>query len=375
MPSDLVSPSPRGLECAAGGFLIDPWSPGPGDFAVVTHAHSDHAAPGAGKYLCSARCAGVLRARLGDQINLTTLEYHQPVTVGNVRLSLAPAGHILGSAQVRIERIGSEGSSGAPAGEVTVVTGDYKVADDPTCDPFEPVRCHTLITESTFGLPIYRWPESAAVFADINAWWRRARERGLTCIVQAYSLGKAQRVLAGLDPSIGPIGVHGSVEKLNRAYELAGVRLPEVVVASGENAAKIRGVGIVVAPASAVNGPWVRGLARAPATGITVASASGWMRVRGARRRGGLDRGFVLSDHADWPGLHWAIRESGAQRVGVTHGSVGPMVRFLKDQGLDAFVVPTRFTGEMGEASEPSPGTAPPSESPSEPPSEEGAPA
>jgi putative mRNA 3-end processing factor len=212
-----------------------------------------------------------------------------------------------------------------------------------------------FITESTFGLPIYRWEPQEQVFGEINGWWRANAEQGRTSIIFAYALGKAQRVLAGIDPSIGPIAVHGAVHRMNEVYRAAGVALPDAPHADEEGVKTVRGRGLVLAPPSALGSPWVRKFAAAGA-GMSAAFVSGWMLVRGTRRRKPIDRGFVLSDHADWPGLLGAIRATRAARVGVTHGSVAPMVRWLRESGIDAFAMPTRYTGETGEEAEIAPG-------------------
>lgn len=344
----LIQATDRGLWCEAGGFHIDPWRPV--DRAIVTHAHSDHAVWGCGSYLASPTGAVVLRERLGatggaggGAPRIETAEWGKGVRIGNVRVSLHPAGHILGSAQVRVER----------DGEVWVVSGDYKPRPsegapdgdlDATAEPHEVVRCDVFITESTFGLPIYRWRSQREVYAQINAWWRANAERGRTSVVYAYALGKAQRVLAGLDESIGPIGVHGAVERMNAAYEACGIRLPPRVRAVEEGVKEVKGRGIVIAPPSAAGTPWLRRLTGPD--GVATAMASGWMRVRGARRWRSVDRGFVLSDHADWDGLLRTIEATGARKIGVTHGFTGPLVRWLREHGRDAFVVPTRYEGE-----------------------------
>jgi putative mRNA 3-end processing factor len=268
--------------------------------------------------------------------------------MGDVTVSLHPAGHILGSAQVRIEAgPGAARRTGTDlrAGEVWVVTGDYKRAADPTCRSFEPVPCHTLITESTFGLPVYRWPDPDHEIRALRAWWARNRERDRTSVLFAYSLGKAQRILASLGPGPAPILVHGAIRRLNPAYEAAGVELPPTRYADAESARETRGEALVVAPPSAGRSPWIRKFGD-----VSTAFASGWMRIRGTRRRRAADRGFVLSDHVDWPALLETVRESGAERVGVTHGYTAPTVRYLREQGLEAFVVPTRFEGEEGPA-------------------------
>lgn len=334
MPTeDLVTLTDDGLYCPAGGFHIDPWNPVPR--AVVTHAHADHARWGCGRYLAADAGVQLLRTRLGDSADIATVPYGEPVDHNGVRVSFHPAGHVLGSAQIRLER----------GGEVWVVTGDYKLDADPTCRPFEPVRCHTFITESTFGLPVYRWETPAELFAGVNAWWRANAAAGKCSIVYAYALGKAQRVMAGVDAAIGPIYTHGAVEKVTRAYRASGVALPptspvgEVVVERGKP--KPWPGALVIAPPSAAGSVWVRKFEPA-----SEAVASGWMRVRGARRRKAVDRGFALSDHADWPGLLTAVRESGAARVLATHGFASELARYLREQGLDAGVIATRFGDE-----------------------------
>lgn len=332
MAQDLVVPRPEGLYCPAGDFFIDPWRPVPR--AVITHAHSDHARVGNGHYLASAAGEHVLRARLGD-IRLQTLAYGERIVHHGVTLSLHPAGHVLGSAQVRLEH----------GGAVWVASGDYKVAPDPTCAPFEPVRCDVFITESTFGLPIYRWCPDAELFAGIDDWWARNVLAGHASVLACYSFGKAQRILSGIDASIGPVIVHGAVEPLNAAYRAAGVALPRTQhVTEMKDKADLRRA-LVICPPGAVASPWIRRFGDA-----STAFASGWMQVRGTRRRGGWDRGFVLSDHADWPGLLQAIAATGAQRVIVTHGSGPVLARFLREQGLRAELFDTEYGGDAVEA-------------------------
>ena len=343
--SDLVVQRPEGLYCPPGDFYIDPWRPV--TRAVITHAHSDHARTGHGHYLAARQAEGVLRARLGD-IDLQTLEYGERVVHNGVALSLHPAGHVLGSAQVRLEH----------GGAVWVASGDYKVAPDRTCAPFEPVKCDVFITESTFGLPIYRWPHDDEIFADINGWWARNLAAGRASVLTCYSFGKAQRILSGVDPSIGPIIVHGAVEPLNRAYRAAGVALPDTrLVTELTDRADLKRA-LVICPPSAAASTWMRRFGEAQ-----TAFASGWMQLRGARRRGGYDRGFVLSDHADWPGLMSAIAATGASRIIVTHGSVPVMVRHLAEQGLQAESFDTEYGGDAVEAD-----AAPPDPAPTESP-------
>ncbi len=326
---DLVQVTPRGLYCPPGDFHIDPWRPV--GRAVITHAHADHARRGHGRYLAARAGERVLRARLGD-IEMQAVDYGEPVEINGVRVSLHPAGHVLGSAQVRVEH----------RGEVWVVSGDYKVEPDPTCAAFEPVRCHAFVSESTFGLPVYRWNRGAALFDELNRWWRANAEAGRASVVYAYAFGKAQRILAGVDPSIGPIVCHGAVEALNRAYRDSGVALPPTVLATDVTDRAALSRALVVAPPSAQASPWLKRFGE-----FSDAFASGWMQLRGARRRRAVDRGFVLSDHADWPGLVQAIRESEATRVFVTHGYVPVMVRWLQEQGWDAQAMESEYGGEQ----------------------------
>ncbi|MEO7390786.1 MAG: ligase-associated DNA damage response exonuclease [Ramlibacter sp.] len=335
---DLVVHRPEGLYCPPGNFYIDPWRPV--DRAVITHAHSDHARVGHGHYLASRPADGVLRTRLGE-IDLQLLDYGERIVQNGVTLSLHPAGHVLGSAQVRLEH----------GGQVWVASGDYKVAPDRTCAPFEPVRCDVFITESTFGLPIYRWSDDDDIFADINGWWGRNAAAGRASVLTCYSFGKAQRILSGVDASIGPIVVHGAVELLNRAYRATGVSLPPTLLVSEVKGHADLRRALVICPPSAAASPWMRRFGDAQ-----TAFASGWMQLRGARRRGGYDRGFVLSDHADWPGLMSAIGATGAQRVIVTHGSVPVMVRYLAEQGLRAEAFATEYGGDAVEADAALPG-------------------
>src|SRR5690606_27906462 len=244
------------------------------------------------RYLTARDGERVLRTRLGSSCDIDTVEYGRTLDLNGVRVSLHPAGHILGSAQVRVER----------RGEVWVFSGDYKTERDATCAPFEPVRCHAFITESTFGLPIYRWRPQRAIFDEINEWWRTNRDAGKTTVLIGYALGKAQRLLAGLDPFIGPLYAHGAEERINRDYRDSGVALPETRYA-GEAPPKLEGSGaLVMAPVSALGSPWMRRFGP-----VSTGFASGWMQIRGARRRRSVDRGFVLSDHADWTGLMQAI--------------------------------------------------------------------
>lgn len=332
MPYDdnsLLQLTDAGFYCPQGDFYIDPWQAV--QRAVVTHAHADHFRWGCHTYLAAAAGESVFRARLGYGSVLETIPYGQVRTINGVSVSLHPAGHILGSAQVRVEY----------RGQVWVASGDYKRQPDATCAPFEPLRCHGFITEATFGLPIYRWQPAAAVFGQIDAWWRANRDAGKSSVIYAYALGKAQRLIAGVDASIAPIYTHGAVERLNEAYRAAGVPLPPTTrITDAPHRADTAGA-LVIAPVSARGTPWLR-----RAGDHASAFASGWMRIRGARRRRAVDRGFVISDHVDWPDLLDTVAATGAQRVIVTHGYTAVVARWLRDHGVDAVAAVTRYEGE-----------------------------
>jgi putative mRNA 3-end processing factor len=328
----LIESTPEGLFCPAGGFHIDPWRPV--DRAVTTHAHADHARPGSAAYLCAESGVPVLRARLGAEASIEYVAYGEPRTIGGVRVSLHPAGHLLGSSQVRLEH----------GGEVWVVSGDFKTVPDATCESYEPVPCHVFITESTFGLPVFRWPDQSRVFEEIQTWWTVNRKAGRTSVLFAYALGKAQRVLGGIDCAAGPVAAHGAVRVCRDGYVAAGVDLPSLATVDELSADELRRA-LVLAPPSAQGSPWMRRFGR-PATGFV----SGWMQLRGPRRRRSIERGFVLSDHADWPGLLTAAAATGAERIGVTHGFADAMTRWFRGGGLEAWVLPTRFEGESSES-------------------------
>jgi len=328
--TDLVVTTPTGLHCAAGGFYIDPWEPA--DLALITHAHADHARPGSASYVCAEPGVPLLRRRLGESASIRGVAYGEPLTLGEARVSLHPAGHVLGSAQIRIE----------VRGQVWVVSGDYKRAPDPTCAPFEVVACDVLVTEATFGLPIYRWAEPSSVAAEILAWWDACRERGRAAVLFCYALGKAQRILAELASLTDRrVLTHGAIEPLLEIYRAAGVRLlPTEPVAETKRGRSFAGE-LILAPPSAGGSPWMRRFRERE-----TAFASGWMRVRGTRRRKGYDRGFVLSDHADWPALLRTVEETGARRVLATHGHAHELARYLRERGLAAEALATTFEGE-----------------------------
>jgi putative mRNA 3-end processing factor len=329
--TDVVRSTAAGLFCEAGGFHLDP--SGAAALAVITHVHGDHLQLGSDRYLCAAPSVPFVRKRLGPETDVEGVPYGEPRRLGDVTISFHPAGHVLGSAQVRMER----------GGEVWVVSGDYKRAPDPTCAPFEIVPCDVFITEATFALPIYRWEEPEALIAEIFRWWNANREAGVASVLFCYAMGKAQRILAELAALTDrPVLVHGAVEGLVELYRAAGVRmLPTLKVSDTAKGRSFAGE-LILAPPSAGGSTWMR---RFGATRQT-AFASGWMRVRGTRRRKGFDRGFALSDHADWPALLRTVAETGARRVLVTHGYSDELARFLSDGGIVASALATAYQGE-----------------------------
>lgn len=321
----LLTFTDRGIFCPEGGFFIDPWRPV--DRALITHAHSDHARAGHGAYLSTPGTHAVMRQRLGPVAG-QTLPYGQPLQIGAVTVSFHPAGHVPGSAMIRVER----------GGEVWVVSGDYKTTPDGLSEPWEPVACHTFITECTFGLPVFRWQPDAAM-AAIRAWWAANAAAGRVSILGAYSLGKAQRLIHGL-AGPGPVLTHGAVEATCATLRAAGYPVPETIRVTPGIDARTHPGALVVAPPAALGSPWAARFG-APAE----AMASGWMALRGIRRRRGT-QGFVISDHADWPGLNSAIRACGATRVFVTHGYTAIFRRWLETQGYEAGIVQTEYEGE-----------------------------
>ncbi|WP_299557753.1 ligase-associated DNA damage response exonuclease [uncultured Sulfitobacter sp.] len=326
--------TPKGIYCAAGDFYIDPWQRV--DRALITHGHADHARGGMGRYLATHDALPVMRHRLGE-INAEGIAYGERLTIGGAVVSFHPAGHVPGSAQIRVE----------VAGQIWVASGDYKVIDDGLSAPFEPLPCHHFITESTFGLPVFRWEPQETVARQINDWWRTCASDGKTAILGAYSLGKAQRLLSMLAPEIGPILCHTAIENTNAVLRDQGFALPDTILADKDATAKTHPGAIVVAPPSALGSAWSKKFGRQES-----GFASGWMAMRGVRRRRAGDRGFIISDHADWAGLLWAIRETKAENIYVTHGYTEIFSRYLNENGWNAQVVPTQFEGESLEASD-----------------------
>lgn len=327
--NDLVVLRREGLYCPPGDFHIDPWRPV--ERAVITHGHGDHARTGSAEYYTTAASLPILRWRLGEQA-YRAFDYGERFRLGDATVSFHSAGHVLGSAQVRIEA----------GGQVWVASGDYKRQPDPTCAPFEVVPCDTFITEATFGLPIYRWPDTADVARDIVEWRDHCGARGEAAVLLCYALGKAQRLLAELAAwTDRPAFVHGAIAAGVQVYREAGIpMLATQPVAETAKGADFAGE-LVIAPPSAAGSSWMRRFRQAQ-----VGFASGWMRVRGNRRRRNYDRGFVVSDHADWPDLMHTIRETGARRVIATHGNTDAIIRVLNEQGIAAEAFRTDYAGE-----------------------------
>lgn len=307
----LIIATPAGLYCPAGDFHIDPMGRVPR--ALVTHGHSDHAARGMGAYLCTDRALPVIRHRLG-KISAEGLAYGQTRQIGAARVSFHPAGHVPGSAQIRVE----------VRGEVWVVSGDYKTAPDALCEPFAPLPCHTFLTECTFGLPIFQWQPEAEVLGQIARWWQDNAAAGRASVMLAYSFGKAQRLMAGL-AGLGPICTHPVVESVTRILRDQGYALPPTTVLTGPAPPGA----LVIATPNAMATDWALGLGP-----HEVAAASGWMALA-ARRKSGT-AAFVLSDHADWPGLTAAVQATGAGNVLTMHGYTGPFAQWLTTRGVQA---------------------------------------
>lgn len=322
----------KGIYCSKADVYLDPWKPV--KRALITHGHSDHARWGNESYLCTVAASSIIRHRLQLTTNLQTIEFGEPITINGVQFSFHPAGHIPGSAQIRVEY----------QGEVWVFSGDYKLQADGISEPFEPIKCHVFISESTFGLPIYRWRPQHEIFEEMNAWWRKNQDDGKVSVVAGYALGKAQRILRNIDPSIGRIFVHGAVDKVCHILTQQGLHLPPIERVTPEMKKKDFEGGLVVCPPSAVGSPWLRRF-----DPYSLGIASGWMNLRGARRRRGADRGFILSDHADWDELNLAVKETGAEKTFITHGYSEIFSRWMNESGIISSEIKTQYEGELGE--------------------------
>ncbi len=320
----------KGIYCEVAGVYLDPWQPV--EKAIITHGHADHSRWGHKQYITHHTNVPIIKHRLGD-INVTGKKYNETFVINNVKFSFHPAGHIIGSSQIRVEH----------KGEVWVFTGDYKIEDDGISVPYESIKCQTFITECTFGLPAFKWIPQAEVFEDINSWWAANKDEGKTSILFGYSLGKAQRLLKYLDTSIGKIYTHGAIENMTEVIRPM-VEFPETTLITRDTKKDELLGNIVLAPPSTHGSTWIRKMVP-----YVTASASGWMAFRGARRRRAIDKGFVLSDHCDWQGLLKAIEATGAEKIISTHGYTDIFSRYLREQGYDARTEKTQYEGELSE--------------------------
>lgn len=327
----LLTFTKKGIYCQQADVFIDPWRPV--DKAFLTHGHADHARSGSQQYWCTDLAAPVIRYRLGN-ISVQTARYGEVVRVNGVSFSFHPAGHVIGSAQIRV----------AYQGEIWVVSGDYKTQNDGISTPFEPVKCHHFITESTFGLPVYQWRPQAEVMEEINQWWLQCQEQGKVAMLSAYSLGKAQRIIQNLNHEIGTVFTHGAVENTNKVLRAQGIDLKATTLVNAKHKKEDFKGGLVICPPSAMDATWARAFGAK-----STAAASGWMMLRGARRRRAADKGFVLSDHDDWKGLNDAVTATGAENVYVTHGYSDIFSKWLRDKGLNAQVLETEYATDSEE--------------------------
>ncbi|MFT7351877.1 MAG: putative mRNA 3-end processing factor [Flavobacterium sp.] len=330
MKRPLLEFNDKGIYCEKANVYLDPWLPV--DNAIITHGHADHSRFGHKYYITHRTNVPIIRHRLGE-INVTGVEWNDTFVINNVKFSLHPAGHIIGSSQVRVEY----------KGEVWVFTGDYKTEDDGISVPYEVVKCNTFITECTFGLPAFKWIPQAEVMADVNNWWAKNKEEGKTSILFGYSLGKAQRILKYLDTDIGKIYTHGAIENMTEVVRTLVDFPPTTRITRDTKKEEIAG-NIVLAPPSAHGSTWIRKM-----TPFVTGSASGWMAFRGARRRRAIDKGFVLSDHCDWYGLLDSVKATGAETVICTHGYTDIFSKYLRELGYDARTVKTQYEGENAE--------------------------
>lgn len=324
----LLEQDNKGIYCKQADVYIDPWKPV--SKAFITHAHADHARPGSQQYICVHESREIVKHRLKTN-KVKSIAFGEEIMVNGVKFSFHPAGHIIGSAQIRVEY----------KGEVWVVSGDYKTENDQLSGTFEPIKCHTFITECTFGLPVFNWKPQEHIFEDINAWWNKNAEEKRVSFVSAYSLGKAQRVISGINGDIGKIYCHSAVENINEIARASGFDIQETSLLDIEMKKKDLEGAMIIAPPGFINSNFITKMKN-----ISLASASGWMNLRGARRRRSVDRGFVLSDHADWTGLLGAIKETGAEKILVTHGYVNAFAKYLQEQGYNASILETEYEGD-----------------------------
>lgn len=324
----------KGIYCIPGKFYLDPWFPV--DYAIISHGHADHARWGMKNYLCHKYSKTILQHRIGADINIQSLAYNEPISINNVKVSFHPAGHIIGSAQIRLEY----------KGEIVVFTGDYKTSKDNLTVPYEPVKCHTFITESTFGLPIYKWQTEEALQSQMHSWIANNKSNNRTSVFFGYSLGKSQRIMKMLE-GVDTIFVHNAIHKLNEAITNSGIELPETKLINSQFDKKEIEGRIVILPPALLGS---RLLKRIP--NAATAICSGWMQIRGNRRWKAVDAGFPISDHADWDGLISAVKSTEAEKVYVTHGSQATFSKYLNEIGIPAAEVKTAYGDEELEETE-----------------------
>ena len=325
----LIEFTDKGMYCPQADVYIDPWRAV--NKALITHGHSDHARYGSAAYFTHHQNVPIIKRRLGN-IEVTGFNYEETILINGVTFSFHPAGHVLGSSQIRVEY----------KGEVWVASGDYKTEADGVCEPFTPVKCHTFITESTFGLPVFNWSSQKHIMDEINHWWQSNVNNGKASVILAYSLGKAQRILCNINAEIGPVYVHGAVAEMNEACAEAGLLLPPYQKVTAGLVKDDFRKALIIAPSSANNTPWMKKFEP-----YATAVASGWMALRGARHWQAADKGFVLSDHADWPSLNQAVAETGAENIIATHGYTEAFANWLTEKGYNARMVQTGFVGEQ----------------------------
>lgn len=325
----LLTLTDEGIYCPKADVYIDPWKPV--SRALITHAHADHSRWGMKHYMAHEQSVPIIKHRLGEDISISGVQYGQTTVINGVDFTFFPAGHIIGSAQIAVHY----------KGETWVVSGDYKLESDKTCEPFEPIKCQHFITESTFGLPVFKWTNTSSVIQEVNHWWHTNRSNGITSVLLCYSLGKAQRILSEIDSSIGSIFAHGAIFNMNAVLAQQGLVLPDVNHVTPETAKADLMGSLIIAPPSVQNTTWLKRF-KPFQIGIT----SGWMAIRGTRRRRNPDKAFVLSDHADWTGLNQAIEATGAEHIYVTHGYRHALANWQKELGKNGVVLETAFSGE-----------------------------
>jgi len=324
----LLSITDRGIYCAEADVYIDPWKSVPR--ALITHAHSDHARRGNKQYITQEFSAPIIKHRIKGA-KVRGVKFGEKININGVQFSFHPAGHIIGSAQIRVEH----------KGRIEVASGDYKLESDGISGEIEIIKCHHFITESTFGLPIFRWRPQSEVFSEINDWWTENKNKGKISLLTAYSLGKAQRLIHNLNSEFGTIYTHGTIEKINGLFRDQGIGVPKTSLLTPEISTKQLIGNMVITPSASLGTSWSKNII-AP----SIANASGWMALGKNSKRGGADRGFVLSDHADWDGLNKVIELTGASQVTVTHGYTEQFAKHLAEKGTNAYTASTDYTGE-----------------------------